>query len=169
MMVPRVAVFVIVVMVVVMAAIRAAFGLKRSLYFHELRSEAMKHIFDHVVGPNTKSVVSNFSRQVPVSKMPCEPHELMGIFVSDFYNQLRSCLNLQPPSIFQLQAIAIGHRNGLRKIQEDIFAVIRSQTNTAAVTRVEIESQGACRTFLRPMACRAMNESIAHCHPQYRK
>jgi hypothetical protein len=80
-----------------------------------------------------------------------------------------AALNLQPPSIFQLQAISIGHRNGLRKIQEDIFAMIRSQANTAAVARVEIESQGAFRFFLRPMPSGAMNGCIAHCHPQYRE
>jgi hypothetical protein len=165
MMMPTVAVFVI----VVMAAVSTAFGLERGLHLHELRSKAMKHLFDHVVGPNAKSVVSNFSRQVPVSQMPRKAHELMGIFVSDFYNQLGSSLNLQPPAIFQLQAIAIGHRNGLRKVKEDIFAMIRSQANTAAMARVEIERQSACSFFLRPMPGRAMNGSIAHCHPQYRK
>jgi hypothetical protein len=122
-----------------------------------------------MVGPNTKSVVSNFSRQVPVSQVPRKAHELMGIFVSDFHNQLGSCLNLQPPSIFQLQAIAIGHRNGLRKVKEDIFAMIGSQANTPAVARIKIERQSACRFFFRPMPGGAMNGSIAHCHPQYRK
>jgi hypothetical protein len=163
MMMPAVAVFVIV------AAVCAAFGLKRGLHLHELRSKAMEHIFDYVVGPNTKSVVSNFSRQVPVSQMPRKAHELMGIFVSDFHNQLLSSLNLQPPPIFQLQAIAISHCNGLRKVKEDIFAMIRSQANTAAVARVEIESESACRFFLRPMPGGAMNGSALHCHPQYRK
>jgi hypothetical protein len=162
---PTVAVFVI----VVMAAVRAAFGLKRGLQLHQLRSKTVEHIFDYVVGPNTKSVVSNFSRQVPVSQMPRKAHELMGIFVSDFHNQLGSSLNLQPPPVFQLQAIAIGHRNGLRKVKQDIFAMIRSQANTAAMARVEIESESACRFFLRPTPGRAMNGSIAHCHPQYRK
>lgn len=95
-MMPTVSVFVIV------AAVRAALGLKRGLQLHEFRSKAMKHIFDYVVGPNTKSMVSNFSRQVPVSQMPRKAHELMGIFVSDFHNQLRSSLNLQPPAIFKL-------------------------------------------------------------------
>jgi hypothetical protein len=163
MMMPTVAVF------VVMAAVRAAFGLKRGLHLHELRSKATEHIFDYVVRPNTKSVVSNFSRQVTVSQMPRKAHELMGIFVSDFHNQLGSSLNLQPPPVFQLQAIAIGHRNGLRKVKQDIFAMIRSQANTAAMARVEIESESACRFFLRPTPGRAMNGSIAHCHPQYRK
>ena len=165
MMMPAVAVF----MIVVMAAVRAAFGLKRGLHLHELRSKAMEHIFDYVVGPNTKSVVSNFSRQVPVSQMPRKAQKLMGIFVSDFHNRLRSSLNLQPPPVFQLQAIAIGHRNGLRKVKQDIFSLVRSQANTSAVARIEIERQSACRFFFRPMPGGAMNGSIAHCHPQYRK
>jgi hypothetical protein len=155
--------------IVVMAAVRTTFGLEGGLHLHELRSKAMKHIFDHMVGANTKSVVSNFSRQVAVSQMPRKAHELMGIFVSDFHNQLGSSLNLQPPSIFQLQAITIGHCNGLRKVKQDIFAMIRSQANTAAVARVEIERQSPCRFFLRPTPRGAMNRSITHCHPQYMK
>jgi hypothetical protein len=163
MMMPTVAVFVIV------ATVRAAFGLKRCLHLNELRSKAMEHILDHMVGPNPKNVVSNFSRQVPVSQMPGKAHELMGICVSDVDNGLRSSLNLQPPSVFQLQAISIGHGNRFRKVKKDIFAMIGSQANTSAVARIKIERQSACRFFFRPMPRGAMNGSIAHCHPQYRK
>jgi hypothetical protein len=163
MMMPTLAVFVIV------AAVRAAFGLKGGLHLHELRSKAIEHIFDHVVGPNPKNVVSNFSRQVPVSQMPRKAQQLVGIFVSDFHNRLRSSLNLQPPAVFQLQAISIGHGNRFRKVKKDIFSLVRSQANTSAVARIKIERQSACRFFFRPMPGRAMNGSIAHCHPQYRK
>jgi hypothetical protein len=124
---------------VIVAAVRAAFGLKGCLHLHELRSKAMEHIFDHVVGSNPKKVVSNFSRQVPVSQMPRKTQELMGIFVSDFDNRLRSSLNLQPPPVFQLQAISIGHGNRFRKVKKDIFSLVRSQANTSAVARIEIE------------------------------
>jgi hypothetical protein len=163
MMMPTVAVFVI------LAAVRAALGLEGGLHLHELRSKAMEHILDHMVGPNTKNVVSNFHRQMPVSQMPRKAHKLIGIFVSDFDNQLRSGLNLQPPPIFQLQAISIGHRNRFRKVEKDIFALIRSQANSAAMARVEIESKSACRFFLRPVPGGAMNASVVHGHPQYRK
>jgi hypothetical protein len=133
MMMPTLAVFVIV------AAVRAAFGLKGCLHLNELRPKTMEHIFDHVVGSNPKNVVSNFSRQVPVSQMPRKAHELMGIFVSDFYDRLRSSLNPQPSPVFQLQAISIGHGNRFRKIKKDILSLVRSQANTSAMARVEIE------------------------------
>jgi hypothetical protein len=158
------------VVFVTVAAVRAAFGLKRGLHLHEFRSKAMKHFFDHVVGSNPKNVLSNFSRQVPVSQMPRKARELVRIFVSDFHNGLRSSLNLQPPPVFQLQAISIGHGNRFRKVKKDIFSLVRSQANTSAVARIKIERQSACRFFLRPIPRRAMNGSIAHCHhPQYRK
>jgi hypothetical protein len=164
MMMPTLAVLMIV------AAVRAAFGLKGCLCLHELRAKAMEHIFDHVIGPNPKNVVSNFSRQVPVSQMPRKAQELVRIFVSDFDDRLRSSLNLQPPPVFQLQAVSIGHGNRFRKVKKDIFSLVRSQANTSAVARIKIERQSACRFFLRPMAGGSMNGSVAHCHhPQYRK
>jgi hypothetical protein len=56
-----------------------------------------------------------------------------------------------------LQAISIGHRNCFRKIEKDIFKLIRSQANAAAMARVEIESESARRLFVRPMPGGAMN------------
>ena len=148
---------VIMVMMVAMAAVSAAFGLERRLHLHKIRSETMEHILDHMVRPNAKNLVSNFSRQMPISQMPREAHKLIGIFVPDFDNHLRSGQNLQPPPILKLQAIAVGHRNRFRKIEKDIFALIRGQANTAAMARVKIESERACRLFLRPMSGGTMN------------
>ena len=89
MMMPSVAVLVI----VAMASVRAAFGLEGRLHLYKIRSEATEHILDHMVGPNPKNLVSNFSRQVPISQMPGKTHKLIGIFMSDFNDKLRSGLN----------------------------------------------------------------------------
>ena len=59
--------------------------------------------------------------------------------------------------IFELQAISIGHRNRFRKVEKDIFALIRRQANAAAMTRIKIEGESACRLFLRPKPGGAMN------------
>jgi hypothetical protein len=55
-----------------------------------------------------------------------------------------------------LQAISIGHRYRFRKIEKDIFALIRNQANAAPMARVEIESERACGLFFRPMSGGAM-------------
>src|SRR4029077_18766241 len=131
---------VIMVVMMAMATVSTAFGLEGSLHLHELRSKAMQHILDHMVGPNTKNVVSNFSRQVPVSQMPRKAHELMGIFVSDFDDGLFSGVDLEPPSGFHLQAVSVGHRDGFRQVEKDIRSLVSSQANAATVTRIKIES-----------------------------
>jgi len=148
---------VIMVKMVVVAAVSAAFGLEGGLYLYKIRFEVMEHILDHMVGANAKNLVSNLSRQMPISQMPGKAHKLIGIFMPDFDNKLSSGLNLQQPPIVKLQAISIGHRNCFRKVEKDIFALIGSQANAAAMARVEIESDRASRPFLRPVSGGAMN------------
>src|SRR6202040_243585 len=67
-------------MVVIVAAVSAAFGLEGSLHLYQIRSEATQHILDHVVGPNAQNLVSNLCRQMAVSQMPSKAHKLMRIF-----------------------------------------------------------------------------------------
>jgi hypothetical protein len=127
-----------------MPAVSAAFGLEGGLNPYKIRSEATEHVLNHMVGPNTKNLTSNFRRQMPIAEMPGKTHQLIGIFMPDFNNEFRSRLNLQPGPVFKLQAIAIGHRNRFRKIEKNIFAVIRGQANAPAMTRVKIESYRVC-------------------------
>ena len=60
-------------------------------------------------------------------------------------------LNLEPPSVFKLQPISISHGNRLRKVEKNIFTLIRRQAKAAAMARVKIESERSCCLFLRPM------------------
>jgi hypothetical protein len=148
---------VIMVAMVAVAAVSAAFGLEGGLHLYKIRFEVMEHILDHMVGANAKNLISNLSRQMPISQMPGKAHKLIGIFMPDFDNKLSSGLNLQQPPIVKLQAISIGHRNRFREVEKDIFALIGSQANAAAMARVEIESDRASRPFLRPVSGGAMN------------
>jgi hypothetical protein len=164
-----------------MAGVSAAFGLERDLHPCKICSEAKEHILDHVVGPNEKNLISNFSRQMPISQMPREARQLIGIFMSDLDKELCRSLNLEPSAIFKLQAISISHGNRLGKVEQDIFASIPSKANAASVARIEIESKGACRFFRRPVPGGSMNGSAmsgitmngnvmrSHSHTQYMK
>jgi len=147
----------IMVVMVAITTVSAAFRLERLLQLYKLRSEAMEHLLDHMIGSNSKHLVANFSRQMPVSQMPGKAHELIGILVPDFDNRLRSGPHLEQSSIVKLQGVAIGHRNRFRKIEKDILALIRHQANAPAVARVEIERESAGRHFFRPMSGGPMN------------
>jgi hypothetical protein len=166
---------------VAVPSVGTAFGLERDLHSYKICAEAKEHILDHVVRPNAKNLLSNFSRQMPISQMPCQASKLVGVFMSDFNNLLCRSLNLEPSTIFELQAISISHGNRLGKIEKDIFALIPSQANTASMARVKIERERPCCVFHWPMpgglvnggamSGRTLNGSVmcGHNHSQYMK
>lgn len=139
------------------APIGAAFGLERGPHLCEICPEAMEHILDHMVGPDAKDLVSNFNWQMPIPKMPGKAQKLVGVLVPDFDDRLSRSLNLQPISIIELQAISIRHRYRIRKVEYDIFTLIRGQTDAATMARVKIERESARRLILRPVPGCAMN------------
>jgi hypothetical protein len=81
------------VVMVAVAAVSSAFWLERDMNFDKIGSKATEHILDHMVRPDAKSLVPNFGGQMPISQMPSKARELIGIFVPDFDNELRSSLN----------------------------------------------------------------------------
>src|SRR5260370_37611978 len=121
---------------VAVAAVSAAFGLERYLHLHEIGYKTNEHILDHVVRPNAKNLTSNFSRQMPISQMPRKARQLIGIFMSDFDNELCCSLNLEPSAVFKLQTISISNGNRLGMVEQYIFALITSHTHTASMLRV---------------------------------
>jgi hypothetical protein len=149
---------------VTVTAVGAAFGLKWGLNHYQMRSETTQHALDHMVRPDTKNLVSHFGRQMPVSQMPGKTRKLIGIFMPDFDNVFRTGLDPEPPPILELQAVSVGHRNRFRKIEKDIFALIRSETNAAAMARVKVESESTRRLFLGPVPGAAMNRSRVDSH-----
>jgi hypothetical protein len=125
---------------VAVAGVSAAFGLEGDLHLYEIRSKTNEHILDRGIRPNAKNLVSNFSRQMAISKMPRKARQLIGIFMPDFDNELRRSLNPEPSTVFKLQSISISHGNGLGKVKQDIFTLIASQANPTSMAGVKIES-----------------------------
>jgi len=146
------------------AAVGAAFGLKRGLHHYQMRSETTQHVLDHMVRPDTENLVSNFGRQMAVSQMPGKTRKLIGIFMPDFDNVFGGGLDPEPPPVLELQAISLGHRNRFRKIEKDIFALIRGETNAAAMARIKVESESTRHLFLGPVPGAAMNGSRVDGH-----
>ena len=149
---------------VIVASVRAAFGLERSLDLFENCPEAGKHFFDHMVGPDTEGFMSNLRRQMTVAEMPCKAHKLARVLMPHLDDGLCGRLNHEPPPIVKLHTISTGHGDSLRKIEKDILALIRRQPNPAPMARIEIERDSACGIFLRPTPGRAMNESRVYRH-----
>jgi hypothetical protein len=148
--------------VALVAAVSAALGLERRFDSRQLRAQAAQHLLDHMVGPDAKSMVANLSRQVPVSQVPGQAHELAGILVPDFGDLFRGSLDHQPPAVFELHTISVSHGHSFGKVEKDVLACVQGQADTAAVPRVEIERKGACGALLGPVSSWAMNRSGTH-------
>jgi hypothetical protein len=149
---------------VTVTAIGSAFGLKRGLHRYQMSSETTQHVLDHMVRADTKNLVSNFGRKMPVSQMPSKTHKLIWIFMPDFENVFGSGLDLEPSSIIKLKAISLGHRYRFREVENDIFALIRGETNAPTMARVKVESESTRRFFFGPVPGGAMNRSRVDGH-----
>jgi hypothetical protein len=145
------------VVVFTVAAVGAALGLKRSSELHETRSEAFEHGFDYMVGSDAKHRVTDLRRQMPVPQMPGKTRQLPGVYMPDLYNRLRCRPYFEPSPVFKLQPVTVRHGNRLRQIEEDLFALIRHQTDTSAVTLFEIESDCSCSLMRRPAPAGSMS------------
>jgi hypothetical protein len=155
---------VVVVVRVVVVAIGATLGLEGRRHLHNICSETMEHILNHMVRADAKNLFPDFRRQMPISKMPGNAHKLMRILMSDFDYRLQTRLNFEPPPVVELQAISIGHCNRFGKIEQDLFALVRSQTNTTAMPSIKIEGDSASGTFPWPVPGGAMNGGAVDDH-----
>jgi hypothetical protein len=123
----------------IMVAVSAALRLKTGLHVCKIRSKAVKHILNHMIGPNTKNVVSDFCWQMTVSEMPRDAHEALEIPMPDLHKRFSSRFDLHPPAVIELEAIALVHRNRLGQIEKHIFALVRAQSNAAAMASIKIK------------------------------
>jgi len=92
-----------------------------------------------------------------ISEVPGKPRELIGLSMSDFDKGFRGRLDFQQSPIVELQSVPVGHGNRFRKIQKDIFTLVRHQRNASAVAGIEIERDRALSPFLRPIPGKSMN------------
>jgi hypothetical protein len=143
-------------------AICSTFGLERRFDLRQPGSETGKHVFDYVVGANEKEISANLRRKMPVSEMPCEAHQLMGMRMPDLYKGFGSGPNPEPIAVVELQSIAVGHRDCFRKIEQYFFSMVCGETNPTPMPCVEIKRDRANRLFAWPVSCRSMDGSIVH-------
>jgi len=141
-----------------MVAVRTAFGLKGGLALHNRRCETAKHLFDDVIRPNPKGIAADLGRHMTVAEMPRESHELTRLRVSDVDDGFGRRSNDEPRPVVELHAVSIGHGDSGGQIEEDLVALIGDQSDSPAMPMVEIESDRAGRTFLRPFTSASMND-----------
>ena len=105
---------------------------------------------------SAKNLVSNFSRQMPISQIATRRRaSWLGIWAMcfDFDNaSSAAALNLEPSTIFKLQAISISHSNRLGKVEAGYLRLDPQSGRMRRRCRAsKSRYAGACRIFRRPI------------------
>jgi hypothetical protein len=124
-----------------MAAVRTAFGLKGRLRLIEDRSEAAQHIFDDVIWPNAERLTSELGRDMSIAEMPRQTHKLTGIPVGDIDDGLRGRKDDEPTAVLDLQSVSIPHCSRGVQVKKHLVALIGDQADTTAVPIVVVEGE----------------------------
>ena len=110
-----------------------------------------------MVGANVKNPAADLRRQMPVPQMPGKPCQLFGFSMADLYHGLGRRPYFEPSPVMQPQPVSIRHRKCLRQIEKELFALIRYQTNTPAVTLFKQKGDGSRGLMIRPTPGGLMN------------
>ena len=141
----------------VMIAVRAAFWLKGCLTLHGRRSKTAKHVFDNVIRPDPKGVALDLGRHMTIAEVPCEPYELMRLWVRDVDDRLGRRANDEPRPVLELNAVSIDHRDRRGQIEQYLVALIADQADAPTVAMIEIERDRAGCKVLRPFTCASVH------------
>src|SRR5215470_11029380 len=115
---------IVMVMMIVGGTVSPTFRLKSSLHTVKSGTESLEHFFNHVIGPDPQGVFANLREEMPISQMPGQSHQLMMVRVSDLYQRFGSGVDPQPGTVVELEAVAVGHRDCLRQIKQDVVTEV---------------------------------------------
>lgn len=135
------------------ACIGSTFGIERRFDRDHFCAETFHHIFDDVVAANAKSLADNLRRQMPVTEMPSDAHEMMRIGTANLDQRFRRGDHLDQAPVFEHQCIATAQRSGFFKVQKKFHAARAGHRQATAMPVVEIEHDGV-GGGLRPLVLR---------------
>ena len=147
-----------------MAGIGAAFGIERRFNFDDAGAEPFHHRLDDVIAPYAQAFRHDLRRQMAVTEMPGDPHQMQRIGAPDLEQRLRCRHHLDQPAVFQHQRIAAAQRDRGFQIEQEFQPARARHRHPPPVPIVEIEHHGIGRG-LRPAmlaqdCCRADHEGL---------
>jgi len=143
-------------------AINASFGLKWSLEFRQLRAGADQHLLDRMIRAYAEDRGPDLRWYMAVAELPGKPRKLLRVVMVRLHNRLRRRVHGDPASVSEAQAIAAGHDHGVRQIEQNSLAMIRSQPDAVADARLEIERDAAFGLRFWPKPLRTVDKRAMH-------
>ncbi len=136
------------------------FRIERCLDLDHARAKAQQHILDDVITANAQSLRHNLRRQMTISEMPGDTHEMMRIMSTNLKKWLWRSDNFNQPIIFQYQRVAAAQRDSLRQVEQKFKSARACHHHAATMPIIKIEHDGVGGLAL-PMAC-LLNSNRTH-------
>ena len=140
-----------VAVIVIVLAVRAAFGIERLADRANLGAEAFQHVDDDVIVADQETLALDRDRQVAIAEMPGEPRE--GTRIGGFHldQLLLRRDDTHETTAFEREPVAIAQRNRLAEIEQELERAFRHEAFAAAEAVIVVEHDAVPRLALGPM------------------
>jgi len=122
--------------------IGAAFGIERRLDFDDARAEALDHLLDDMVAADAQALRHDLGRQMAVTEMPGDPHQMERIGAAYLNQRLGRGDHFDQAAILQHQRIAAAQRDGVFEVEQEFQPARARHRHPPPVPVVEIEHDG---------------------------
>jgi hypothetical protein len=131
MVVPRLVIVLVVMRVLVMrVAVRAAFRLEGSVLEGQRKSEPAHHVVEHVIVLVGESTDADLERDVPITEVVRRAREQERVVRRRDAERLVGCEDFVGHAVVGEQAIAVREHGSARQHDRDFFAVFESRTKS---------------------------------------
>jgi hypothetical protein len=125
--------------------IGTAFGIERRLDLDHARTEPPHHRLDDMIASDPQAFGHDLGRQMPVTEMPAEPHQMLRILPANFQQRLGRCHHLDQPAVVEHQRVAAAQRDRILEIEQEFQPARADHRHPPPVPVVEIEHDGIGR------------------------
>jgi len=138
------------------------FRIERCLDRLDRRTEARRHLFEHMIAADTYPVASDLHIGVPVAEMPCKPDELERRMRGDLDERLRLSGHQHAAAIVEHDAVAVAKDDCFVKVEKEFGAALALERDAAAMPVAGIEHHDIDSTCRIPETGAANRPAALH-------
>ncbi len=118
---------------------RARFRIERRVQWHELRTQATQHFFQHVIAADADPVPDDLHVCVAVAEMPGKPNGIKCTAGRNLHQAFILAAHENDRSVIQHETVAVMQRNGLLEIDEEFRALLSPEHDASSLAIAGIE------------------------------
>jgi hypothetical protein len=124
---------------VTLGRIGATLWIERRFDLDHSRAQTLDHCVDDVVAPDSQRLSHDLRRQMAITKMPAEPHQMLRIVTADLQKRLCRGHDLDQPAIVEHQCITAAQCDRILEIEQEFQPTRARHRHPPPVTVVEVK------------------------------